>query len=667
MADQDKTKGSAPSGPPGMNIGRATEKAKDFKGTIKRLGGYLSVFKIRILIVVVFAIASTIFAIVGPKILGNATDVLAKGVVGMSAYEQITKELPPGVSLPPGTKGADLIKEMPADVVSKIPANYVEYLKDLDFSEKPTIDFDAIGEILLLLLGLYALSSLFSYIQGFIMSGVTQRTVYKMRNDINEKLDRMPIKYFDGHSYGDVLSRVTNDIDTISTTLQQSLTQIITSVVTIIGVVVMMLTISPILTLVTVLTLPLAGVITAFIAKKSQKQFIANQKELGAINGHIEEMYTGQKIIKVFGQEKRSIEEFEEINERLYKAGWKSQFMSGIIMPLLNFVGNIGYVIVCVVGGVLASRGSLSIGNIQSFIQYSRSFTQPIMQVASIVNTLQSTAAAAERVFEILDEAEEVPEAKNPTSIENLKSDVEFKDVTFGYSPDAILMKDLNIQVKEGQTVAVVGPTGAGKTTLVNLLMRFYELNGGSILVGGHDIKDFRRSDLRSLFGMVLQDTWLFNGSIKDNIAYGHKDATFEEVQAAADAAYADYFIKTLPESYETVINEEATNISQGQKQLLTIARAILADTPILILDEATSSVDTRTEALIQRAMNKLMEGRTSFVIAHRLSTIKNADLILVMNQGSIIEQGTHEELMARGEFYSELYNSQFAVADKVA
>ena len=444
------------------------------------------------------------------------------------------------------------------------------------------------------------------------------------------------------------------------TTLQQSLTQIITSIVTIIGVVIMMITISPILTLVTVLTLPLAALITTKIAKRSQKQFIANQKELGAMNSHVEEMYTGQKVVKIFGQEKRSIEDFDAINERLYSAGWKSQFISSIIMPLLNFVSNLGYVIVCVVGGILASMGQLTIGNIQSFIQYTRSFTQPITQVASIFNTLQSTAAAAERVFELLDENEEVPETTTPLPVAKLKGNIQFDHIKFGYEPENILMNNFSIDVKDGQTVAIVGPTGAGKTTLVNLLMRFYELNGGAITIDGENIKDLTRSGLRSLFGMVLQDTWLFNGTIRENIAYGRKEATVDHVIDAAKAAHADHFIKTLTKGYETVINEEATNISQGQKQLITIARAILADPKILILDEATSSVDTRTEVLIQQAMGVLMEGRTGFVIAHRLSTIKNADLILVMDKGSIIEQGTHETLLAQGGFYYNLYNSQF-------
>lgn len=616
----EKKRGGHPRGPGGPfgggphGPGMPGEKAKDFKGTFRRLTRYLKPHTGKLLIVLIAAILSTIFSIVSPKILGDATTILFKGFMAKMQ----------------GVPGAG-------------------------------IDFDAIRTIMLWLAGLYLLSSLFAYIQQYVMAGVAQRTVYDLRKDVYNKLGRLPLKYFDARTHGETLSRVTNDMDNISSTLQQSLTQMITSVVTLVGVIVMMLTISPLLTLVVILTLPLSVVVTIMVAKRSQKHFVAQQKHLGQLNGHVEEMYTGHKVVKAFGRERQSMEQFDEVNDKLYDAGRKAQFISGTIMPLMSFVGNIGYVIVSVVGGVLVTRRAIEIGDIQAFIQYSRQFTQPITQLANIANVIQSTVASAERVFEVLDEEEEVSEHTAPAELKQPLGDVTFENVSFGYKADQLLIENMNVDVKHGQTVAIVGPTGAGKTTLINLLMRFYELNQGKITIDGTDITALRRSELRSLFGMVLQDTWLFNGTIRDNIGYGREGATEQDIIRAAEAAHADHFIRTLPEGYDTVLNEEASNISQGQKQLLTIARAILANPSILILDEATSSVDTRTELYIQKAMNELMKDRTSFVIAHRLSTIRDADLILVMNKGSIIEQGTHEELLSQGGFYADLYNSQFS------
>ena len=639
---QQRPGARGPMGHGGPPMGRAAEKAKDFKGTIRRLVKYLLPRKFNLIAVFITAILSTIFSIVSPKIMGKATTKLFEGII--AKYMYYTKLSEAGAAI---KKGAD-----------------PSLLNKLKEAGVPQVDFDYIWRIVLILIALYVVSAAFNYIQQYIMAGVAQNTVFDMRKEVNEKLNRLPLKYFDSRTHGEVLSRVTNDLDTVASTLQQSLTQLITSIVTIVGIIVMMLTISPLLTLVTLVTLPLSILITTSVAKKSQKFFAEQQKALGQLNGHVEEMYTGHKIVKAFGHEQKSIKEFEEINEKLYNVGWKAQFISGIIMPMMNFVNNIGYVIVAVVGGLLVTKGKIELGDIQAFIQYSRQFGQPIVQTANIVNILQSTVAAAERVFEVLDEVEEIPDKEDAKAIELPKGEVRFEHVKFGYKENVTLMEDMNIEVKPGQTVAIVGPTGAGKTTMVNLLMRFYEIQGGKITIDGVDIRDLKRGDLRTMFGMVLQDTWSFNGTIKDNIAYGRKGASSEEITRAAKAAHADHFIRTLPEGYNTVLDEEASNISQGQKQLLTIARAILADPAILILDEATSSVDTRTEVQIQKAMNNLMKGRTSFVIAHRLSTIRDADLILVMNNGTIIEQGNHHELLEKGGFYADLYNSQFTGAN---
>ena len=625
--------GHGPAG--GMTM--PVEKAKDFKRTLKRLVGYLAPQKMRFIAVGILAIVSTVFSIFGPKILGLATTKLADGVVAQYTY----------------------YFKIQAAIQQNAPASTIEALRNTPI---PLFDLGYIGKILLLMIFLYVISFITGYAMSYIMSGVSQKTVYVMRNEVKEKLDRLPLKYFDGRTHGEILSRVTNDMDTIATTLQQSMTQLITSVVTIVGILIMMISISPIMTVIALVTLPVCAVLTVAIAKKSQKYFANQQKSLGQLNGHVEEMYTGHKIVKVFGHEKESIEQFQKVNEELYHAGWKAQFMSGIIMPALNFVNNLGYVFICIIGGLLVAKKAIDVGDIQAFIQYMRSFTQPIVQTANIANVIQGTIASAERVFEVLDEEEQLPDSQDavPINKDTIRGEVNFEQVSFRYKEDVPLIEDMNIHVNPGQMVAIVGPTGAGKTTLVNLLLRFYELNSGRITVDGTDITKMSRGDLRSLFGMVLQDTWLYKGTIMENIGYSLEDADQTKIIEAAKAAHADHFIRSLPMGYDTILNEEASNISQGQKQLLTIARALLADPPILILDEATSSVDTRTEALIQKAMTELMKGRTSFVIAHRLSTIKNADLILVMKNGTVIEQGTHEELIKQKGFYEDLYNSQF-------
>ena len=640
-------------GGPGGTIGRPVEKAKNFKGTLLRLLQYLRPRRIQLSIVFIFAILSTVFSILGPKIMGNATTKLFEGIMGKLTLAKLVpqQEMLSKLAANPKTATPEVVGGL-----AQVKAGIAKIMA----LNGGKIDFDYILRIVLILIGLYLVSALFSYIQQYIMAGVAQKTVYDLRKDVDDKLSRLPLKFFDARTHGEILSRVTNDVDNIANTLQQSLTQLITSIVTIVGVIVMRLTISPLLALIVILTLPLYILVTTSIAKHSQKHFAAQQKSLGELNGHVEEMYTGHVIVKAFGHEGKSIDTFNEINDRLYVAGWKAQFISGIIMPLMRFVSNLGYVIVSVVGGIFVTNGRITIGDIQAFIQYSRQFTMPIVQTANIANIIQSTVASAERVFELLDEVEELPDRADAKVISFPKGDVKFEDVDFSYKENEPLIEDMNIDVKQGNTIAIVGPTGAGKTTLVNLLMRFYEIKAGKITVDGVDIRDIKRGDLRNIFGMVLQDTWLFNGTIMENIAYGREGATEEEVINAARAAHAHHFIKTLPEGYNTILNEEASNISQGQKQLLTIARAILADPAILILDEATSSVDSRTEIYIQRAMTELMSGRTSFVIAHRLSTIRDADLILVMNKGSIIEMGNHNGLLAQKGFYADLYNSQF-------
>ena len=600
-----------PRGRMGGRHGMSTEKAKDFKGTMKKLMGYLTQYKIGLLLVVIFAIGSTIFNIAGPKILGKATTELFHGLI------------------------------------SKV-------------SGGSGIDFDKIAKILIGLMCLYVCSALFSFIQGYIMTGVSQKLTYRMRKEISEKIDRLPMGYFDKMTHGEILSRITNDVDTLSQSLNQSATQVITSVATIIGVLVMMLSISPLMTVIAILILPLSMGLIGMIVKRSQRYFKEQQEYLGYVNGQVEEVYGGHNIVKAFNKEDDVIDEFDRDNDRLYRSAWKSQFLSGMMMPIMQFVGNLGYVAVVILGGYLAIKKTIEVGDIQSFIQYVRNFTQPIQQVAQVANMLQSTAAASERVFEFLGEPEEEAAPENPVVLKNPEGAVEFEHVHFGYNPEHTIIHDFSVKVEPGQKIAIVGPTGAGKTTMVKLLMRFYDVSGGSIKVDGHDIREFDRGELRRMFGMVLQDTWLFKGSIEDNIRYGKLDATHEDVVKAADAAYAHRFIQTLPGGYGMELNEEASNVSLGQKQLLTIARAILADPKILILDEATSSVDTRTEVRIQKAMDNLMKGRTSFIIAHRLSTIRDADLILVMKEGDIVEMGRHEELLAKNGFYADLYNSQF-------
>ena len=600
----------------GMRGNAAGEKAKDFKGTIKKLIKYMSAFKVHMIFVAVFAICGTVFNIAGPKILGKATTEIFNGLVSKVS----------------GGNG---------------------------------MDFGKIGQILLVTLGLYVISALCSFIQGIIMTGVSQKTTYRLRKEISEKINRMPMNYFDTKPVGEVLSRVTNDVDTLGQSLNQSATQMITSVTTIIGVLIMMLSISPLMTLVAILILPVSILLISFVMKYSQRYFRGQQKYLGDVNGQVEEIYSGHNIIKAFNKEEDVIREFNDTNGKLYDSAWKSQFFSGMMMPVMQFIGNLGYVGVAILGGFLAIRNAIEVGDIQSFIQYVRNFTQPIQQVAQVTNMLQLTAAASERVFEFLEEEEEDQTVPEPVSTEGLQGNVEFDHVHFGYSADKIIINDFSARVKEGQKIAIVGPTGAGKTTMIKLLMRFYDVNGGAIKIDGHDVRDFNRNELREMFGMVLQDTWLFHGSIMENIRYGRLDATDEEVIQAARAAHVHRFVQTLPGGYSMELNEEASNVSQGQKQLLTIARAILADPKILILDEATSSVDTRTEVLIQKAMDNLMKGRTSFIIAHRLSTIRDADMILVMKDGDIVEQGTHTELLAQNGFYAELYNSQFESTDQ--
>ena len=649
-------------GPMGGGMG-AGEKAKDFKGTVKKLAKYLAEFRWQMLMVAIFAVGSTMFAIASPKILGGATNQIVEDYVSMKAYETITSKLPNGASLPAGTTGADVLKQLPnkSEIESQIPSNQLDTIKKLDLSQRPSFHFEAIWRVVSLLIGLYILSAIFRYIQTWLMTQVTQTVTFRMRRQLSEKINRLPLSYFDRQTYGEVLSRVTNDVDTISQTLNQSLSQIVSSTVMVLGILAMMFSISWQMSLVALLVLPLAGGAVTLIAKSSQKQFLSQQTQLGELNGHIEEMYGGHQVMRVFNGQKKSLAKFSRVNDQLQESAWKAQFLSGLIYPIMNFIGNIGYVVMAILGGWLAINGRLKIGDIQAFIQYIDQFNQPLVQVANIANVLQSTAAAAERVFEFLDEPEEQAESKDLVKLAHVKGEVEFDNVVFGYKPDQTIIKGLSAHIKPGQRVAIVGPTGAGKTTLVNLLMRFYEINSGAIKIDGVNIADMKRSDVRQLFGMVLQDTWLFNGTIRQNLLYGNPTASEEEMVATAKEAHVDHFVRSLPGGYDMMLGEEATNISQGEKQLLTIARAMLARTPMLILDEATSSVDTRTEVLIQKAMDKLIQGKTSFVIAHRLSTIRDADLILVVRDGNIIEQGKHDELLQQNGFYAELYNSQFA------
>ena len=607
MSQQPKHHGSIPKG-------MHKTKPKEFKKTLLRLARYLKPRTFQLVLVVFAAILATLFNVISPKLLGDATSSLFAS-----------------------------------------------------FTEGTGVQFGFLGRITLVLAGLYLLSAFFTFLQHYLMAGVAQKTIYEMRQEVNEKLTRLPLKYYDKHSHGDTLSRAVNDIDNINTSLQQALTQMITSVITIVGIIVMMLLISPVLTLVVFITVPLSMLAVRFIASFSQKHFAAQQKELGDINGHVEEMFTGHQEVKAFGHEEKAIQQFDEVNERLYQSGWKAQFISGLMMPMMTFIGNLGYVFVSITGGIFVLNGTLLIGGVQAFIQYTQQFSQPLVQAAGIANTIQSAIASAERVFSLLDEEEETGETPASIDTGKLKGDVSFEHVAFGYDKNVPVIRDLSLHAKEGQTIAIVGPTGAGKTTIINLLMRFYELNKGSIKVGGTDISELSREQARSMFAMVLQDTWLFNGTIRENIAYGREGATEEDIIRAAKGAYADDFIRTLPDGYDTVLGEDAQNISQGQRQRLTIARAILADPKILILDEATSSVDTRTEMNIQKAMNKLMANRTSFVIAHRLSTIKDADMILVMKNGDIIEKGSHEELLRKNGFYADLYNSQFSREEAVS
>jgi ATP-binding cassette subfamily B multidrug efflux pump len=642
-----------PGGPPGhMFMQMPAGRSRDFRGSFRRLLGELRPESPRIVVVLVLAVISVFFVIIGPRILGNATDVIFEGVVGRQLGEM-------GLSGVPKDQIVAGLRAAGED-------NFADMLESMDVVPGVGIDFGLLAQILALAAAIYILSSLFAWGQAYIMAGVTQRTVYRLRRRVDEKLGRLPLAYFDRESRGDILSRVTNDIDNISQTLQQSLTQLITSVLTVIGVLIMMLTISPLLAAISLLAVPVSLVVTVLIASRSQKQFAAQWEQTGALNGHVEEMHTGHAIVKLFGRQEEAIAEFDERNEALFQASFKAQFISGTIQPAMMFISNLNYVAIAVIGGVQVATGQMSLGDVQAFIQYSRQFTMPIVQAASIVNVLQSAVASAERVFELLDEREEQPDPVAPRILEEpAVGRVAFEGVSFRYEPDKPLIEDLDLVAEPGQTIAIVGPTGAGKTTLVNLLMRFYDVDAGRVTVDGIDTRELTRDNLRRTFGMVLQDTWLFSGTIRENIEYGADDPVVAESRLveAAEAAHVDHFVRTLPDGYETVLDDEATNVSAGEKQLLTIARAFLADPPILILDEATSSVDTRTEVLIQKAMAKLMRGRTSFVIAHRLSTIRDADLILVMNDGRIVERGTHAQLLEARGFYHELYASQFEEA----
>lgn len=661
--DQKINKNNGPKGVPfgpGRGHTMIAEKPKDLKGTISKLLKYLKVYKYSIIFVLLLSIIATIFTIVGPKLLGQVTNNIVSDYIEIVVYNRIAEKLPEGESIPEGTKFEDVKMFFPKEMLEKIPEKQMEKLNDLDISSKPTINFDSIKKTILLLLILYLLSSVANYLQEWIMSGITQKISYKLRNQTSEKINKLPLKYFDTTSFGDILSRITNDVDTLSQSLNQTVTQLISSVTSIVGIAIMMITISWELTVVAFVVFPVSMILSRMVINKSQNLFKRQQVSLGQINGHIEENYTGHNIVKAFNNEPHSLEVFNRINEDLYDSNWKSQFLSGLLFPIINFIGNISFVGVSVLGGWLAINKGLQIGDIQAFIQYVRQFNYPIVQLGNIVNVLQSGVASAERVFEFLEEEEEIEDVENPRTTQNINGNVSFQNVNFGYDKNKPVINNFSAKILPGQHIAIIGPTGAGKTTIVNLLMRFYDTDSGTIKIDGIDIKRFKRAELRKLFGMVLQDTWLFNGTIKENLTYGRPDATDKDIREVAKATKVDHIIRSLPGGYNMVINEDSDNVSQGEKQLLTIARAMLANSPMLILDEATSSVDTRTEVLIQEAMDKLMEGRTSFIIAHRLSTIKNADLILVMKDGGIVEQGTHEELLSKNGFYAELYNSQF-------
>ena len=682
------------------------EKAKHLGKTMKQIAHYLKDYIWQLIFVLVFAVASTVFAIMSPKILGNMTNQIVNDYIKIKTYDAVTEKLPKGTTLPAGTTVAKLsqimqqqaaaqleaqkaaIAQLPPEQqkpaleqlsvalekqkqqteqftsqLKNVPQDQRNEIENLDLTKKPTMDYGYLGRTALLLIGLFLMSALFGYAQGWIMAGVTQKVTFRFRRDISEKINRLPLRYFDTRPFGDVLSRITNDVDTISQSLGQSLSQMITSITMIIGILVMMLSISWQMTGVAIAVIPLSLIFIMIIVKHSQKYFKKQQDSLGSINGHVEEIYAGHNVVKVFGGEKRAIQKFNRYNRSLHESAWKSQFLSGLMFPIMNFLSNLGYVAVAMLGGWLAINGKVSIGGIQAFIQYVQQFNQPIMQVANITNIIQSTAAAAERVFEFLAEEEETPDPAQPKVLENAKGNVEFSKVRFGYNPEEVIIKGFSADVRAGQTIAIVGPTGAGKTTMVNLLMRFYDPQKGLIKLDNVDTMKMTRAGVRENFAMVLQDTWLFNGTVRENLAYGKLDATDEQIEAAAKAAHVDHFIRSLPHGYDTILAEDAENISAGEKQLLTIARAMLADAPMLILDEATSNVDTRTEILIQKAMGELMKGRTSFVIAHRLSTIRDADMILVMNHGDIVEHGHHDELIKENGFYAQLYNSQFADA----
>lgn len=650
-------------GPMGGPVaGGGTERAKDFRGTVRALLQYLRAFRWQLMLVIGLTIISTLFAIVSPKLLGNATNQIVDDYTRLRTYDTIHEKLPVGAAIPAGMTGEQFMASPQGKQLAQaLPASAQEAAKTLDLSTRPTFHYDAILQIVLWLVGLYTISSLFRYGQAWLMTNITQKLTYQLRRDISEKINRLPLRYFDTQTHGEVLSRITNDVDTVSQTLTQSLSQMMSAVVMLVGILAMMLSISWLLTVVALLVLPLSMGLIIMITRRSQTQFIRQQDELGELNGHIEEMYAGHQVMRAFRGQERSLKTFRQINQRLFSSAWQSQFLSGLMYPVMNVVGNIGYVGVAVLGGWLAIEGRIKIGDIQAFIQYMQQFNQPIAQTANIANVLQSTAAAAERVFEFLKEPAEAPDPVPATKLPVVRGEVEFRDVVFGYDTKTPVIKHLSAHIRPGQRVAIVGPTGAGKTTLVNLLMRFYDIDSGQILIDGVDIAQMARSSVRQLFGMVLQDTWLFHGTIRDNLRYGNPEASEVELLTAARDAHVDHFVRSLPGGYDMVLDEAATNMSQGEKQLLTIARAMLAKTPMLILDEATSSVDTRTEVLIQQAMDRLMQHKTSFVIAHRLSTIRDADLILVVKDGNIIEQGTHDELLAQNGFYAELYQTQFA------